>query len=102
MGSFPQKLEVLHGQLTRLSQAGRSGITIQRLGSNLRVDLLQPHQRKTFIRFSPVVFFIVSPTSDASLVQVELLTYNEQVFQMATFGFEAVEQIHTFMVSGLQ
>ena len=87
------QLEVLHGQLTRLSQvklnpkkkswsfvidywsvtkqvkvnpkkswsspidcwlrtkqAGRSGMVIQRLGSNLRVDLSEPPQRRTFIR----------------------------------------------------
>ena len=39
-----------NGEWQLFKQAGRSGITIQRLGSNLRVDLLQPHQRKTFIR----------------------------------------------------
>ena len=33
-------------------------------------------------RFSPVVFFIVSSSSDPSLVQVELFTYNEQVFEV--------------------
>ena len=38
-------------------------------------------------RFSPVVFFIVSASSDPSLVQVELLTYNEQVFQVTTDGW---------------
>ena len=79
-------------------------------------------------RFSPVVFFIVSASSsDPSLVHVELLTYNEQVFQVAadlwiesfkmpfnisdvktpiskvaTFGFGACEEMHTFMVAGLQ
>ena len=59
-----------------------SGLVIQNVNQNsIRIDKLDTIcQKKMFLKYTPIMFFLVS--SESELVKLELMTYNEEVFKV--------------------
>ena len=77
-----------------IAQASGLGLLVQRMGEVLRVDMVGGEGERSVLRwasslstctsprFSPMMFTIISRGPRMS-VRVELMTYNEEIYQVA-------------------
>ena len=74
-----------------------SGLSIQDVNDNcIRIDKFDSNSKdKMFLKYSPIMFFLVSFESDT--LKLELMTYNEQVFDILDFSTESSDDIFNFI-----
>ena len=91
-------LSKLHRRLNSHNQLMNSGLVIQNVNQNsIRIDKLDTIcQKKMFLKYTPIMFFLVS--SESELVKLELMTYNEEVFEIVDFAVESSEDLFDFVV----
>ena len=87
----------LHSQLCQRNQMTNSGLSIQDVNDNcIRIDKFDSNSKdKMFLKYSPIMFFLVSFESDT--LKLELMTYNEQVFDILDFSTESSDDIFNFI-----
>ena len=91
--------------LTRC-EASHTGLSVQRVSGNCvrvdRFDNLGPWDQPGFLSYSPIMFFLVSYDKlRPSLVKLQLMTYNEQVFDSLEFEVEKMSELFSFITSKL-
>ena len=87
----------LYGQLCNLNL--NSELSIQNINNTcIRIDMLNSFNKdQMFLQYSPIMFFLLSPESD--LVKMELMTYNEQVFDILNFNGESSGDLYSFILN---
>ena len=87
----------LHSQLIHRNQIMNSGLSIQDIDGNcIRIDKFDTNcKEKMFLKYSPIMFFLVS--YDVDTLKLELMTYNEQVFDIFDFSAENSDDVFNFV-----
>ena len=91
-------LSKLLRQLSSYNHLMNSGLVIQNVNqSSIRIDKFDTIcQKRMFLRYTPIMFFLIS--SESELVKLELMTYNEEVFEIVDFAVESSEDLFDFVV----
>ena len=94
-------LSKLLRQLSSYNQLMNSGLVIHTVNlSSIRIDKFDTIcQKRMFLKYTPIMFFLIS--SESELVKLELMTYNEEVFEIVDFAVERYENLFDFVVDKL-
>ena len=91
-------IQKLHRQLSSHNQLMNSGLVIQNVNQNsIRIDKLDAFKPEIFLKYTPIMFFLVS--SEHQLIKLELMTYNEEVFEMVDFAVDSSEDVFDFVIN---
>ena len=94
----------VHRSLMTLTENSDKGLSVQRVSANtVRVDRFESlgfRDQAMFLNYSPIMFFLVTTdTVTPNTVKLQLMTYNEQVFDSLNFSLENIGDLFNFIIS---